>query len=276
MTLWQGLILGVIQGLTEFLPVSSAGHLVIAQHFFGLKESELLFDAMVHLGTLMAVFIVFRDDIVAIGRAVGRGLGRLKSNKGFERETEPDLKLALFIIVGIIPTAVIGIFFKDIFEIAFGSVIWTAVMLMVTGLLLWMAEKIPIGKRGIGEMNILDCLLIGGIQGLAITPGISRSGSTIACGLYRRINRDLAVRYSFLLSIPTILGAALFQLVKCARVKETGPDLATIILGTLAAALVGYFAIKILLRMVKGRRLRVFAYYCWILSLIVLVTQKFF
>ena len=197
----EALILGIVQGLTEFLPVSSSGHLVIAQNFLGLKEPELLFDAMVHLGTLVAVLVVFRKDIMHIGRALRQGLVNLKAKQGLKQTVtlDPHFKLALFVITGTIPTVLIGVLFKDAFEAAFGSIAWTGVMLLITGGLLWVAERIPVGERGMREMSIVDTLLIGVMQGLAIAPGISRSGSTIACALYRKINRDLAVRYDAIL-----------------------------------------------------------------------------
>ena len=202
-------------------------------------------------------------------RALGRGFGHLKAKQGFKRtlELEPHFKLALFVLLGTVPTFIMGILFRDIFEKMFASVTWTGVMLLITGGFLWIAESVRVGNRDIGQMKVLDTMLIGMMQGLAIAPGISRSGATIACSLFRGLDRSLAIRYSFLLSIPVILGAVIFQLVDCAGGHAAGVGLAAIIIATITAAITGYLAIKLLIIVVQGKRLKLFSYYCWLLGI---------
>lgn len=256
MTTLQATILGAIQGLTEFLPVSSSGHLVICQYFFGLKEPELLFDTAVHFGTLIAVCVVFRGDIANISRAVFIS----------RKEGDLSLRLLFLIILGLIPTALIGLGFKGLFEKLFGMLIPTASMLMVTGVLLFLADRMGERSKDVLGMKALDAISVGIVQGLAIIPGISRSGSTIATGLFRGLERNFSARFSFLLSIPAILGAGLVQIPDLKGVEEA--QTFPLIVGTVVSAVTGYMAIKTLLKVVARKRLSVFSYYCWAVGLV--------
>ena len=266
----EAIILGIIQGLTEFLPVSSSGHLVLFQQLFGLREAELFFDVCVHLGTLVAVIAVFHREIQNIIAA----LLRLVSSSG-EKETimrqiesDPELKMALLIIIGSIPTAFLGLIFHRIADQLFSSSFFTGLALMVTGLLLWLTRRTKADnkKTGIEGFSITKAVIIGTVQGLAIIPGISRSGSTISIGLLLGIDRETAARYSFLLSIPAIVGAGVLNLKD--GLSQTDPVIRLALLGTAAAALVGYAALKVLLRLVKTGHLYVFAPYCWLVGII--------
>lgn len=256
MTSNEAAVLGLVQGLTEFLPISSSGHLVIMQHLLGFIEPPLTFDVLVHLGTLVAVIIAFRSDIVNLIK-------------------QPLQKTTALIIISCIPTALIGFFFKPFFESAFASLWITGGGLIITGLLLWSAEHFSFSFKRITDMNWWDALLVGMIQGMAITPGISRSGSTIAGGLFLGLEREAAARYSFLLSIPAVLGASLLEAKDAlAGAIEGGLSTSQIIpmlLGTLIAAVVGFLAVKAVVKLTKRGKLSIFAYYCWAVGSLVLL-----
>ncbi|MGD9043639.1 MAG: undecaprenyl-diphosphatase UppP [Desulfobacterales bacterium] len=266
----EAIILGIIQGLTEFLPVSSSGHLVLFQQLFGLKEAELFFDVCVHLGTLVAVIVVFHREIQNIITALLRLVAPAVGKETILRqvESDPDLKMALLIIIGSIPTAVLGLMFHRIADQLFSSSFFTGLALMVTGSLLWLTRRVKADNKeaGIKGVSITKAIIIGIVQGLAIIPGISRSGSTISIGLLLGIDRKTAARYSFLLSIPAIVGAGALNLKD--GLSQTDPAIRMALLGTAAAALVGYAALKVLLRMVKTGHLYVFAPYCWLVGII--------
>jgi undecaprenyl-diphosphatase len=267
----QSVMLGIIQGLTEFLPVSSSGHLVLLQNLFGIREPELLFDISLHIGTLTATFIVFYQEIQSIFQTLLRLPALMKSSgnlKSVFAENE-EIRIAALIIIGSIPTAILGILFHKIADQIFGSVWIVGVMLLVTGTLLWFTRQISIEGRPLIKVSIRDALMIGLMQGMAIMPGISRSGATISMALFLGMNREVAGRYSFLLSIPAILGALTLSL--HSTIIQTNIPVKIILLGTVTAALVGYIALKILLHMVKQGHLYYFAPYCWLLGAVTLI-----
>jgi len=269
----EAIILGIIQGLTEFLPVSSSGHLVLFQQLFGLKEAELFFDVCVHLGTLVAVMVVFRQEIKNIILALMRLISSTGSKKTILQkiESDPDLKMALLIVIGSIPTAVLGFLFRGIADRLFASVFIVGLMLMVTGLLLWLTRwaATRVEQPGADRLTPKNAFIIGVVQGLAIIPGISRSGSTISIALLLGIRREMAARYSFLLSIPAIIGAGLLSFKE--GLSQTDQAIQISLLGAVAAALVGYGALKSLLHVVKKGRLHLFAPYCWMAGILAIV-----
>jgi len=254
MGITEAVIMGLVQGLTEFLPISSSGHLVIARQLLGgVKEPGILFEIMLHLGTLLAVLVYFRVQIASILYSL------LPSSdmEGAKRKSRRGLALA--VIVGTLPTVVIALLFKDVFEELFDSVRTVSFMLLITGVVLYLSDKVK--KSGRETVSIRDALLIGTVQGMAIIPGISRSGSTIATGLFGGLKAETAATYSFLLSIPAILGAVVLH-----AGDLTGFDNGNILpytAGVLAAAISGFFSIKVLMKIVAGRNLRFFAFYCW-------------
>jgi undecaprenyl-diphosphatase len=251
--LFHSIWLGIVQGLTEFLPVSSSGHLVIFQHILGVQEAPLTFDVMLHMGTLLAVFVAFWDDIIAI----------LK---------RPFTRLTYLIVVGCIPAAIAGYLVAPVIEKAFESLLVVGLGLIFTGFALRLSEKWSremIGLKDIPNTSYKDALIIGLLQALAIVPGISRSGSTIAAGLFVGMERELAARFSFLLSIPVILGAGVFEL-SGVNSSAWAQNFIPYTVGTLVAALFGYLAIKIVMRLVRHGRLSVFSYYCWAVALLTL------
>jgi undecaprenyl-diphosphatase len=265
MSFADAILLGVVQGLTEFLPVSSSAHLVFAQHFLpGFRQPGILFDVLLHLGTLGAVLIYFRRDLLWVAR------GFLMPGVGDGGEAR---RLGWLILAATVPTGIIGLAFQDFFESLFTQIQPVAMSLLVTGGLLLLAERRQGDGRGIGDMRVPDALIIGVMQGVAIIPGISRSGSTIAAGLFRGLDRGLAARFSFLLSIPAILGAAVVQGRHVAFVPPE--DVLPYLAGALAALIVAYLTIGWLIRLVQERHLRYFAYYCWVLGLAVLAYTQF-
>lgn len=267
----EAIVLGIVQGLTEFLPVSSSGHLVLFQNLFGMKEPELLFDICLHVGTLAAVVTVFHRDILDILTALVRMPQRTKTAGGFIPlcRNDPSIRMALLIVVGSIPTAIIGLLFKEIADQLFGSVAMVGFMLLVTGTVLWLTRRIRGGGRPIGRTTLKDALLIGIVQGLAILPGISRSGSTISAALFLGVDRKVAGRYSFLLSIPAITGALVLGL-DTPGLRTTIP-MGTIVAGSVISALVGWLALVVLLRVVDRGQLHRFAPYCWLAGIAALV-----
>jgi undecaprenyl-diphosphatase len=269
----EAIVLGIIQGLTEFLPVSSSGHLVLFQQIFGLKEAELFFYVFVHLGTLVAVILVFRREIGNIIAALLRLVSLAGQKDRFRQrvDSDPDAKMALLIIIGSIPTAILGLMFHNIADRLFSAPFFTGLMLVVTGSLLWLTRRVrPDGeKTGLTGFSRTKAFFIGLVQGLAIIPGISRSGSTISMGLLLGINRETAARYSFLLSIPAIVGAGLLSLKD--GLSQMDPVIRLSLLGAVSAALVGYGALKVLLRIVKTGHLYVFAPYCWLVGILAII-----
>ena len=270
-------ILGFVQGLTEFLPISSSGHLVMLQSLFGMSEPQVLFDVMVHVGTLAAILIVFRKDSKELARAT---FAVAVSRHSRDRSTEGMLAA---IAVGCIPTALIGVAFSKQFERMFSSMTAAGVGLVITGFVLastlWKESLVGSAKTDSPErIRLSHAVLIGIVQGLAITPGISRSGTTISAALLLGVERELAARFSFLLSIPAILGALVFELKDQPfgnLMISGGADAAIMVTGMLVAAITGVIALKVLLRVVRTGKLSVFAYYCWLVGLLAIAFDIF-
>ena len=271
MDLFQAIILGTVQGLTEFLPVSSSGHLVIFQHIFGLKDPELFFDISVHVGTLVAIIIFFRGEIKSIiASLINLTVLAFKRKVSF-RDIYKDkhAKLAILIVIGSVPTAVIGLLFNRIADKLFSSVVIVGFMLIITGLILWGTRWVKNDSKTIADFSLKNALFIGFIQGMAIIPGISRSGSTIAAALFSGINRETAARYSFLLSIPAIAGASAISMNNLSG--QTLIPLKITLIGALTSCIVGYGALKLLIKIVKHGHLYMFAPYCWIIGILALI-----
>jgi undecaprenyl-diphosphatase len=267
----QAIVLGVVQGFTEFLPVSSSGHLVLFQHLFGLKEAELLFDISVHLGTLVAVFIFFRRDIYAIILSVLNYCKSVFKTGSFSpANKDSDLKFALLIIIGSVPTAVIGLLFRKIADQLFSSVLISGSMLILTGVILFFTRFVKNSDKGISLFSVKDAFIIGISQGLAVMPGLSRSGTTIATGLFLGLNHETAARYSFLLSIPAILGATLLSFGDFAGSQIIAAKI--YMTGAFVSGLTGYLALNILFYIVKKGRLHYFSPYCLIIGIIGIIT----
>jgi len=307
MTWWEAMILGVVQGLTEFFPVSSSGHLVIGQELLGLQVPGLLFDVAVHLATLFSVVIVFRERIVQLVRGA-IGMAR-------ESSWPYIFKVAL----ATLPAVLVGLTMKDFFEARFDDAVFAGTMILVTGCVVWSSrwaqppgryrpvELLPLGVAAAFALlagTILPFLIVLGLQGvimatsrlsappephkepswggalimgvaqaLAILPGISRSGSTVIAALWRRITPAAAAEFSFLMSIPAILGAVTLQVPDVLRAEEMAVSWAALVAGAAAAAVSGIFAIRFFVELLKRQNFYVFAYYCWAAAGIFLLTR---
>ena len=266
MSIFHAIILGIVQGLTEFVPVSSSGHLVLLQRIFGIEKPALFFDIMLHVGTLAAVFVVLRKDIWAILR----------------RPLQP---LTGFLILGTVPIVIVALVFRTPIEYAFATGQFLGFSFLITSAFLCFAELLlrrdpESFKKTEGKgMRWLDALIIGVFQAAAVLPGVSRSGATITGALSRRLNRDFAARFSFLLFIPAILGALLLHLKELfidgmeAELPTGGFGVTAVIVGTAAAAIVGYFAVRFMLKIIREKSLFGFAIYTAVLGTLVLVDQ---
>ena len=251
-------LLGLLQGLTEFLPVSSSGHLVVAQHSIpGFSQPGVLLDAALHLGTLVAVCVYFRRDLYLLA---------ISCVSSQHPQAASARRLLGLLATGSVPTLLIGLSFRRHFEALFSDPQAAGLALLVTGGLLFATDRVRPSDRSLAEMRVRDSVLIGLAQGLALIPGLSRSGSTIATGVFLGLERELLVRYSFLLSIPAVGGAFGLQLVSHWEDVVGGIDVASYALGSLVAAGVGYASIPLLMRLTKARSLSPFAYYCWTLG----------
>jgi len=270
MTVLQAIILGIVQGLTEFLPVSSSGHLLLFPFYAGWTIDEVQnvpYYVIVHFGTLMAVLVYFRDDIKLLVH------GFLASIAERRIGDDPHRRLAWFIIIGTLPVGIVYVLIKGLLENTLESPSLVASFLIVTGVLLVASEKIGKQDTSTQQMKISDVLFIGLAQGLAMLPGISRSGSTIAAGLFRGLGREAAARFSFLLSIPVILAGTFEEMMALSLgVKEI--NVIVLIMGFITASISGYFAIKYFIDYLKKHSLYPFAIYCFALGAITLVASS--
>ncbi len=280
MTLLEAIILGILQGLTEFLPVSSSGHLALAQHFLGLKEPLVFFDVMLHVGTLAAVIVVYRG---AISRLAVGCISTLANTELYRQpittfNSSNELRFVLLILLGSIPTGIIAVLFKTELESFFEDVLFVSVMLILTGIILqlpriwtfiWIgsAENRETSTRNV---RVWHAPLIGIAQGCAITPGISRSGSTISIALLLGIPAKLAAEYSFLLSIPAILGAVAL---KISDIVDTSMPLYILGAGMVTSFVVGYIALRLLLVVLNRGQFSLFTYYCVVLGVVSLFIE---
>ena len=279
MTFLESILLGILQGLTEFLPVSSSGHLVLAQQYLGLKESLVLFDVMLHVGTLGAVLVVYRG---AIAKLVVGGLSTLGDAQFYRKpittlNASVELKFIWLILLGSIPTGIIAVLFKTQLESFFDKVHIVSVMLILTGIILQLPQFRSGNKDSADPSNnavkTWHAPLIGIAQGCAITPGISRSGTTISIALFLGIPAKTAAEYSFLLSIPAILGAVAL---KISDIENTEIPLYIMGTGILVSFIVGYIALRFLLVVLNRGKFSLFSYYCvalGIISLLVALSQ---
>ena len=272
MNLLEAIVLGIIQGITEFLPISSSGHLVLLQNLFGIKEGNLFFTEMLHLGTLVSIIVVYINDVIKIIVEFFKLIISIIRGKKIKSLNKYQ-KLGLFIILGSVPTAAIGLLFKDFFESLYSSMLPIGFAFLLTGLLLWISEKRAFQKKGMKNMTSLDAILIGTAQGIAIIPGISRSGSTIVAGLLRGLNKNLATEYSFLLAIPVIFGASLLGIVDVIKSDTQVLINLPLFIGVITSTIVGIISIKFLINLINKNKLHYFSYYLWILGIIVILSH---
>jgi len=262
MTYIQALCLGVIQGFTEFLPVSSSGHLAIVEHLFGLKDGSLVFEIFVHFGTLLAVVLVFRIKIKNLLMGFLSGTAQIVMNKNnfkFNFANYQDFRISFLIIVASIPAGLIGILFEDQIEVLFGNIKYVGIMLIFTGFILFTTKFTK--TTGI-KFKVNNSLLIGFAQAVSIIPGISRSGMTISTALWCGIARKDAAEFSFIMSVPIIFGATVLKL---KDVFAYDPEaLLPLLIGVISAFLSGYLALRILIDLISRGQFHHFSYYCFI------------
>lgn len=280
MNLIQALIMGLIQGLTEFLPVSSSGHLVLTSSlykFFTNKDftagssEEVLFDIVLHVATLLAVLIFFKDDVIKLTKAFFNGV----KNRNFD---EPEAKLTLFILLGTVFTILVAFPLKIVSESLINLPWVVGIFIFITGCILYLGEWVSSKKESkTDKVNLKTAILIGLAQGLASLPGISRSGSTISTGIFLGLDRVSCARYSFLLSIPIIIGASIFYPILEIDFKEIiGYNWSAFALGFVVSFISGYLCIKYFLKFLGKHSMKIFAYYCWIAGLSMFIFFKFF
>jgi undecaprenyl-diphosphatase len=255
MNLFQALVLGIIQGATEFLPVSSSGHLVLVPWLLGWPAPGLAYDTVVHWGTALAVIVYFWRDWLTLILAIFQAIRRRSI-------ADPKARLALLIVIGTVPAALIGYALEGFFEQMFSRPAAAAAFLLVTATFLSISEWLGRRERGLDQLNWIDALLIGLGQALAILPGISRSGATIAAGLARGLKREPSARFSFLLATPIILGAGGLKIINLIEAGDLAAHAPALVIGFLGAGVVGFGCIHFLLRYLQQRRLYPFAIYC--------------
>ncbi|MEW5785986.1 MAG: undecaprenyl-diphosphate phosphatase [Bacillota bacterium] len=248
MNLFDAIILGLVQGLTEFLPVSSSGHLVIFQDILGMDEPGVTLEILLHFGTLLSVLWVFGRDFLDLLR--------------FPKDTV-QRRFLLLLLVGVIPTALMAFLLGDHVALLFKSTLVVGIMLLVTGGILKLLTILPAGEKNVSIMGFKDALWVGLLQGLAVIPGISRSGSTITAALWRGLDRATAVRYSFMLAAPVIFGATLLEARNMLAMGVDSSLLVNYLVGGLVAFLAGVLAIKTFINLLKQQKFHYFAYYCW-------------
>ena len=267
MSLWQSLVLGIVQGLAEFLPISSSGHLVLFQHLFGMKEPMMAFDVALHGATLLVVIVYFWKDVRNVLADFGDSLRRM-----FSRKSAPDVPIPtphgglwVCILISLVPTGLIAVFFKDFFEHGFAKLGFVAIRWLVMGTLFILSQRFQKGQKDLGAIHYGDAFWIGLAQGIALMPGTSRSGITILVGLWLGLRKDTAAKFSFLISIPAILAAMAMELRHGVHLFSSYP--AQTFAGFIAAAVTGYIVIRWLMSMVQKGRFYLFGYYCIAVSL---------
>lgn len=269
MDIIQAIIIGLVQGLTEFLPVSSSAHLIFAQQALGLSDVGLAFDVLLHVGTLVAVVAYFFSDIINMIKGFFLSLIDLKDGKFMEElRRDPYKKLAWLTIIATIPVGIVGVLFNDVVESLFTGITIPAFFLLITGCLLYISQRMNSGRIDLSNITLKEALIMGCGQALAVLPGLSRSGTTIAAGLFSGLDKEFAAKFSFILSVPAILGAGVFQL---KDLSGGSVEIEACIAGFVVAVISGYLAISVLLKLIRERSLDIFAYYCWIVGAIILV-----
>ena len=290
MNLFEAIILGFIQGVAEFLPVSSSGHLAIFKNFFGLEEAGIAYDILLHVGTLVAVFICFWSDIwELIVNGVGivvdacKNIGIFFSNlfnknkkdytmkEYIEVISTPFRRYVMLIIVATIPTGIMGVLFKDMIESVSATLLIPGICLLMTSIILIIADNAKDGDENEENVSYKKAGFVGICQGFATMPGISRSGTTVTACLLAGMDRAFAVKFSFIVSIPAIVGAAILDLPDLSKAGVTGSEMINYTAGTIVAAVVGYICIKTMLKIVRKKKFKVFSIYCAVMGLISII-----
>ena len=269
MTYLFSVLMGVLQGVAEFLPISSSGHLALFQHFFGVEnyeETQMFFTVLLHLGTLISVCVYYWRDVIDMIREFFLGIRDLTVRRGGGAPPPPTRRLVMMIIVATLPLfAILPV--KGLVEDAMSNVTFVSVALLATGFILFFSDRMARGRKNARNATVADALLVGCAQAVGTLPGISRSGITISAGLLRGFDRTFAVRFSFLMSLPAVLGANILSLKDA---LEAGVDLEMLpiyLVGMVVSGVVGYFAIRLVNLLADKGKFGNFAYYCWVVGL---------
>ncbi|MCD8143976.1 MAG: undecaprenyl-diphosphate phosphatase [Oscillospiraceae bacterium] len=269
MTFFQAILLGLVQGVAEFLPISSSGHLALIENLFGIQAPEF-YDVMLHFGTLVAVFVYYWHYIVDMVLEFFRGCRAIVVPAYREEKTPPARRMVMLVILGTLPLVLI-LPVKDRIEAFGGSNLFIGIMLLLTGALLFLSDRLSRGRKTERSATVVDALLVGCAQAVATMPGLSRSGTTIAAGMLRGYKREFAVRFSFLLSIPAVLGANLLSLIDVIQEGIEVSQLPVYLAGVVVAGVAGYFSIRLLESLTKKGRFGSFAYYCWMIGIVAIL-----
>ncbi|MTK63116.1 MAG: undecaprenyl-diphosphate phosphatase [Methanobacterium sp.] len=274
MDIIQAIILGIVQGLAEFLPVASAGQVILVTHILGVtfpsQSDALAFNTLLHLGTLTAIVGFFYRDLIKIIRAFIASLLDIFQKK-FKEGLKEDVykRLAWLMIMSTIPAAIVGGLFNKQFEILFSSVVAVGIFLIINGFILYSTQYAKNGKDKVKQLSFRNAFLIGVLESLALFPGISRSGTSISAGLFLGLERECAARYAFLIALPVIAAAVLFEIKNIGALSQNSP--VAMIAAYLAVVIFGYLSIGLLIRLIKSTSLKIFAYYCWIVGALTLI-----
>ena len=274
MDIIQAIILGIVQGLAEFLPVASAGQVILVTHILGVtfpsQSDALAFNTLLHLGTLTAIVGFFYRDLIKIIKAFIDSLLDIFRQK-FKEGLKEDVykRLAWLMLMSTIPAAVVGALFNKQFEILFGSVVAVGIFLIINGFILYSTNYAKNGNDTVKELTFRNAFLIGVFESLALFPGISRSGTSISAGLFLGLERECAARYGFLIALPVIGAAVLFEIKNIGALSQNSP--LTMVAAYIAVVVFGYLSIGLLIRLIKSTSLKIFAYYCWIVGALTLI-----
>ena len=271
MKFWMAMVLGLVQGVAEFLPISSSGHLSLLQHFFGMEEPDALYNILLHFATLAAVCVVYWRDVADMIVEFFRGIADLFSRRQEQGRPPEGRRLVLLVILGTLPLFAV-LPFDDAVESLGANPVFVSIMLLVTGCILFLSDRYGGGRKNVGTATVKDVLLVGAAQGLATIPGLSRSGTTISAGMALGFDRNFAVRYSFLMSLPAVFGATLLKVVKVVRDGTLDTELLPMYLAGMAVAgVVGYFSIRLVKLLADKGKFGRFAWYCWLAGAIALI-----
>ncbi len=272
MTYLMSIILGFIQGVAEFLPISSSGHLSLLQTWFGMEEPDNLFNVLLHFATLIAVCVVYWRDILDMITEFFRGIAALTSHQGSSAPVPPARRLVLMVILGTLPLALI-LPIEDKVEALGASNVFVGIALLVTGAILFASDRMARGRKNARTATMKDALLVGCAQAVAVIPGLSRSGTTISAGMALGFDRTFAVRYSFLLSLPAVVGATLLKVLDVIKDGIDPALLPKYLVGMAVAGVVGYFSIRLVNLLAQKNKFGKFAYYCWAMGVIAIVVE---
>lgn len=277
MSIGNAVVLGLVQGIAEFLPISSSGHLALLNNLFHMSSTEdghLLFDVLLHLGTLISICVVYWSDIIEMAQEV-LGLVNIGPLAGQQRERYPAARLFLMIVFATLPLFLI-LPINDLMEGLYYKNVYIGVMLILTGCLLYVSDRLMPGRKNEKSMTILDALIIGLCQCVATIPGLSRSGTTITAGIATGLSREFAVKFSFLMSLPAVLGANILAIADAAKEQIDWASIPAYLVGMAVAMLVGIAAISILKYISRKGKFGGFAYYCWVVGVLSIILTMIF